>query len=113
MTMETTRTAGTAAAQGELWGVRARDWAEVQEGLARPLYEAVLRKTGIGTATRVLDVGCGSGLFCVVAAERGARVTGIDATAPFIAIARERVPDADFRVGEMEVLPYGDKTFDV
>lgn len=104
---------GTAVVQGELWGVRAQDWAESQEGFSRPLYEAVLRKTGIGKGTVVLDVGCGAGLFCVLAAERGARVGGIDAAAPFIAIARERVADGDLRVAEMETLPYEDKTFDV
>jgi SAM-dependent methyltransferase len=91
----------------------ARDWAETQEGVARPLFEAALQKIHLGKGTLVLDVGCGAGLFCVLAAERGARVTGIDATAAFIAIARERIPEGDFRVGEMEVLPFHDKTFDV
>lgn len=115
MTMETANqpVTGSAVAQGELWGVRARDWAEAQEGFTRPLYEAVLREAGVGKGTRVLDVGCGAGLFCVLAAERGARVTGIDATAEFIAIARERVPQGDFQTGDMEVLPYEDRTFDV
>jgi ubiquinone/menaquinone biosynthesis C-methylase UbiE len=113
--METTsqRIAGSATVQGELWGVRARDWAEAQEGFSRPLYEAVLRTTGIGNGALVLDVGCGAGLFCVLAAERGARVAGFDATAAFIAIAKERVPEGDFRVGEMEALPYEDNMFDV
>ena len=113
MTMETARIAGTAKAQGELWGIRPRDWAEAQESFSRPLYETVLRRTEIGAGTRVLDVGCGAGLFCVLAAKRGARVAGIDATAPFIAIASERVPQGDFRTGEMEVLPYENKTFEV
>ena len=49
--------AGSADVQGELWGARARDWAEVQEPTARPLYEAVLRETGIGPRTALLDVG--------------------------------------------------------
>jgi|SRR5579864_427907 len=113
--METTnqRMAGTATTQAALWAVRALDWAEAQEGFSRPLYEAVLRTTGIGDGTCVLDVGCGAGLFCVMGAERGARVAGIDATAPFIAIAKERVPQGEFRVAEMEVLPYEDKMFDV
>jgi ubiquinone/menaquinone biosynthesis C-methylase UbiE len=110
--MMETQVAGTAAVQGELWGVRAEDWAEAQEGFSRPLYEAVLRTTGIGRATRVLDVGCGAGLFCVLAAARGALVAGMDATLPFIAIAKTRVPGGDFRVGEMETLPYADDTFD-
>jgi hypothetical protein len=33
---------GTANLQSQLWGARARDWAEVQEGVVAPLYEAVL-----------------------------------------------------------------------
>ncbi len=104
--------AGSATAQGQLWGVRARDWAETQEGMARPLYEAVLRRIGIGDGASLLDVGCGAGMFCELAARRGARVTGLDATAEFLAIARTRVPGGDFRTGEMEALPYPDHVFD-
>jgi len=113
--METTRqhVMGSAAVQGELWGTRARDWAEAQEGVSRPLFESVLRKTGIGNGTRLLDVGCGAGLFCLLAAGRGALVTGTDAASAVIAMAKKRVPRGDFRVGEMEVLPDADQTYDV
>lgn len=104
---------GTARMQGQIWGTRARDWAEVQEGVAIPLYEAVLGRTGIGKGTSVLDIGCGSGLFCEMAVKRGARVSGIDAAESLLTIARERVPAGDFRTGEMESLPYADQTFDV
>jgi SAM-dependent methyltransferase len=37
----------------------------------------------------------------------------LDAAAPLIEIARERLPDADLTVGEMETLPYEDDSFDV
>jgi len=104
---------GTAKIQGQIWGARARDWAEVQEGVAIPLYEAVLARTVTGEGTDVLDVGCGSGIFGEMAAKRGARVSGIDAAESLLAIARERVPAGDFRTGEMEVLPFADQTFDV
>lgn len=104
---------GTATSQGQIWSARARDWADVQEGVAIPLYEEILRKTGLGSGRSVLDVGCGSGIFCAMAARLGAKVSGIDAAEALIAIANERVPDGDFRVGEMEVLPYEDRTFDV
>ena len=103
----------SANTQGRIWGTRARDWADVQEGVARPLYEEILRKTGIRAGGSVLDVGCGSGTFCEMAAGLGATVSGIDAAEALIAIARERVPDGDFRVGEMEALPYRDRAFDV
>src|SRR6185295_10649255 len=43
---------------------------------------------------------------------RGARVSGLDASAPLVAIARARVPAGDFRVGEMEELPFPARAFD-
>ena len=105
--------AGSAPAQSELWGGRARDWADVQEPIARPLYEAVLNKANVGRGTSVLDVGCGAGRFCQLAAGKGAAVTGFDATPALIAIAKERMPAGDFCVGDMETLPYADDSFDV
>jgi ubiquinone/menaquinone biosynthesis C-methylase UbiE len=104
---------GTAEVQGQVWGVRARDWAEVQEGMYAPLFDAVLRETEVGASAALLDVGCGSDMFCRMAAELGAQVSGLDAAEPLLAIARERTPQGDFRTGEMEELPYADHTFDV
>jgi SAM-dependent methyltransferase len=104
---------GSAAAQGELWGARARDWAEVQERQVRALYEAVLGDAGVGGATNLLDVGCGSGMAMQLAAERGASVSGLDATEALVEIARQRLPQADLRLGEMEQLPFEDGRFEV
>ncbi|WP_328319873.1 methyltransferase domain-containing protein [Streptomyces sp. NBC_00388] len=73
---------------------RARDWAEIQERMLVPLYEAVYKRLDAGSATRLLGVGCGSGLALLMAAARGARVTGVDTHAERIALARERLlPD--------------------
>ena len=63
---------GTAHIQGKLWGSRAKDWAGIQEHTAVPLYRAVLEKTGVCGKSRVLDVGCGAGTFCSLAAALGA-----------------------------------------
>jgi SAM-dependent methyltransferase len=104
---------GTAARQSALWGARPRDWADVQEGQVRPLYEAVLDATDVGEGTRLLDVGCGAGLATQLARERGAEISGLDATEPLLEVARERVPDGDFRAGEMEELPFDEDSFDV
>lgn len=104
---------GTASVQGQIWGARAKDWADVQESVAIPLFEAVLQETAVGKNTAVLDIGCGSGIFCEMAAKRGARVSGLDASEHLLAIARERVQSGDFRTGEMEELPYDNQTFDV
>jgi SAM-dependent methyltransferase len=103
---------GSAERNAALWGARPRDWADVQEGQVRPLYDAVLDELRVGDGTRLLDVGCGAGMAAQLAAERGARVSGFDATEPLVEVARERVPEGDFRVGDMESLPYGDDSFD-
>ena len=96
----------------EHWGRRPRDWAELAEPSNRPLFAEVLSRLGVGDGTRLLDIGCGSGYAAAMAAALGASVTGIDITPELIEIARERVPDADFRVGTMDALPYADASFD-
>lgn len=104
---------GTAEVQRKLWGPRARDWATYQEHTLLPVYQAVLGKTGLGPGMTLLDVGCGAGKFCEMAARVGARVTGLDATQPLLDIAQERVPDGRFVQGEMEDLPFDSHSFDV
>jgi SAM-dependent methyltransferase len=104
---------GSASMEREMWGARVADWAEVQEGTVLPLYKEVLAKTGIGKGTSLLDVGCGAGGFCQMAAERGASVTGFDATPEMIDMAKSRIPNGDFRTGDMEVLPYAGDSYHV
>ncbi|MGW8950819.1 methyltransferase domain-containing protein [Streptomyces sp. NPDC055709] len=75
---------------------RARDWAEIQERMLVPLYEAAYEHLEVGAGSRVLGLGCGSGLALLMAAARGARVTGVDTDRSRIALARERLtPDPE------------------
>ena len=60
----------------------------------------------------MLDVGCGTGAFLRVAADHGATVCGLDASAALLEIARERVPEADLFQGDLQHLPYVDDSFD-
>jgi SAM-dependent methyltransferase len=100
-----------AATQEEVW--RARDYAELHEGLNRRDYREGLRRTGVRAGSVVLDLGCGPGGFCRLAADAGALVTGLDASSAMIEIARERVPEARFDLGDMHRLPYAEDAFDV
>lgn len=107
---------GSAGIQATLWSQHAEDWADVMEGWngwGIPVYRKVLERIGVGAETALLDVGCGAGRFCRMAADRGAHCAGLDATDAFVEIARERVRGADFRVGDMEALPWPDDSFDV
>ncbi|MEU0335326.1 class I SAM-dependent methyltransferase [Streptomyces sp. NPDC006193] len=70
---------------------RARDWSEIQERMLVPLYEAVYDRLEVGPATRLLGLRCGSGLALLMAAARGAAVTGVDSSPERLALARERL----------------------
>ena len=107
---------GSATRWGPLFGSRARDWAETWEGprgWGTPVYEHVLDRAKIGSGTRVLDCGCGAGRFARMAADRGASVAGVDAAKELLEIATERTPEGDFRVGDLEALPWPEDSFDV
>jgi len=103
----------TAEVNGVLWGTRSADWASLQEGQCRPVYEAVLERLNVGPATVLLDAGCGAGMAAQIAASRGARVTGLDASEALLAIARQRVPEGTFGCSDLETLEFVDASFDV
>jgi SAM-dependent methyltransferase len=106
-----TTTLTSAEHNGHAWGLRARDWSETESQM-RPSYELAIKRAGLRSGQTVLDAGCGSGAFLRVAADHGAIVSGIDASEALLAIARERVPDADLSLGDLQRLPYADDTFD-
>jgi SAM-dependent methyltransferase len=76
-----------------------------------------LDRLEVPRGAKFLDVACGSGQLGLIAARRGARVTGVDIASNLIAAARGRAAadglDASFDEGDAEELPYGDAGFDV
>ncbi|MFF8593150.1 SAM-dependent methyltransferase [Streptomyces sp. NPDC015220] len=79
---------------------RARDWSEIQERMLAPLYEAVYERLDVGSGTRLLALGCGSGLALVMAAARGAAVTGVGPSCPErLALARQRMRQGPWGTG--------------
>ena len=104
--------AGSAERWGPLWGHRPADWAAIEERQA-PTYEEAIRRVGVQAGQRVLDIGCGAGVFLGLAADRGAHAFGVDASHALLELAHERVPDADLRWGDMQRLPYDDDSFDL
>ena len=94
-----------------------QDWPPLPEQELRPLHRAVLAALGPLDGQRLLDVGCGVGLFLCAAEQRGALVAGTDTAVERLEIARWALPDADLRVGGLvepgEALPFDNGTFDV
>jgi SAM-dependent methyltransferase len=74
-------------------------------------------RVGIPPGASLLDVACGSGQLALVAARRGARVTGVDIAANSIRAARDRAQAEGLPIqldeGDAEALPYASASFDV
>lgn len=63
----------------------------------------------------VLDAGCGSGRYCGLLLDRGARVAGVDGSAAMVEHARQRLAGraVDLRVADLRnPLPFPDASFD-
>lgn len=104
---------GSSLVQGPLWGRHAQDWFSIQEPQSKALYDILIKALQLTPDTILLDSGCGSGLFCELAAQTGAGIMGLDASENLLDLARKRTPHAVFFQGEMEELPFVDLTFDV
>jgi ubiquinone/menaquinone biosynthesis C-methylase UbiE len=78
--------------------------------LEEPIARAMIAAIPPGDA---LDAACGTGRHAATLVELGHRVVGVDTTEAMLAIAREKVPAADFRSGRLEQLPVEDETIDL
>ncbi len=76
------------------------------------LIDAFARLSGLPAGTRVVDLGCGSGVFTGVLQQRGYRCVGVDLSPKLIALAQANFPGIDFHVGDIEHLPFADASFD-
>jgi SAM-dependent methyltransferase len=90
--------------------------AENETSLLNAYYErpAMLELAGDVTGRRILDAGCGSGPLFSALRDRGATVTGIDAGAGMLELARQRLgADADLQVADLaDPLPFPNEAFD-
>jgi SAM-dependent methyltransferase len=97
------------------------DWGDGEyEDTARqlePVAEVLVRAAAIHPGEEVLDVACGTGNAALLAARGGGRVTGVDAAARLVEVARGRATEegveAKFETADAAALPFGDGAFDV
>jgi SAM-dependent methyltransferase len=82
-----------------------------------PAARVVVNRAAPAEGERVVDVGCGTGNAALLAAERGARATGVDPAPRLLEVAREQAAarglNATFVLGEAAALPLEDGVADV
>jgi ubiquinone/menaquinone biosynthesis C-methylase UbiE len=79
--------------------------------------ELVFSMAGVKEGERALDAGCGTGIYSIGLAKKGAIVTGLDASQDMLAWARAKALKAGLKIDFIEVdalnLPFPDGHFDM
>ena len=94
------------------WEQRAATYALFAARITSRLTDRLLDAAAVGPGTRVLDIATGPGHLAARAAERNARVVGIDLADAMLEQARSRHAGIEFRRGDAESLPFVDASFD-
>lgn len=92
-------------------------WAQVYDNVPnaliraeQPLVHDALADVQPG---RALDAACGTGRHTAHLVASGHNTVGVDRSEAMLAVARRKVPQAEFRTGDLLRLPLGDRTVDV
>lgn len=98
----------------------AQRFSETADGYARTMApslrrmaDEVVRRAGLRSDERVLDLGTGTGTAAAMARGDGRQVTGVDAAPGMLAIARREVDGVEFVESDFASLPFDDGAFDV
>ncbi len=96
------------------WGAGNYEWTAAE---LEPASVAVVDLATIHPGEEVVDLACGTGNAALIAATRGARVTGVDGAPRLLGIAAGRAHalgvEVDFCEGDLLALPLDDRSADV
>ncbi len=97
----------------EIWGEG--DYRPFAEML-RPAAEGLVARFEVGPGHRVLDAGAGDGNLAIAAAAAGAQVVACDVSPEMVEVGAARSAEAgldiDWRVGDVQALPFETDRFD-
>jgi ubiquinone/menaquinone biosynthesis C-methylase UbiE len=70
------------------------------------LIDGFVRLTGLQPGAKVIDLGCGSGIFTHLLSLRKYEAVGLDISPKLLELARRKYPKLKFDEGDVEALPY-------
>lgn len=93
----------------------ADDYDEVVAALPTEYVSMLAECLGLGSGSRVIDLGCGSGLLSLQLASLGPTVTGVDVSAEMLRLARsaDKKRRVDWVQADVSSMDYGDEQYDV
>jgi ubiquinone/menaquinone biosynthesis C-methylase UbiE len=94
------------------WERKAHGYHITYAPIAGYVVDPLLDAARVGPASRTLDIGSGPGYVAARAAERGARVVGVDFSETMVRLARQLHPDLRFAVGDAQSVPFPASSFD-
>jgi ubiquinone/menaquinone biosynthesis C-methylase UbiE len=71
-----------------------------------------MRLSGLPAGARVVDLGCGSGIFTHLLARKGYDCAGLDISGKLLEAGRAKHPHIPFVQGDIEKLPFAAQSFD-
>jgi ubiquinone/menaquinone biosynthesis C-methylase UbiE len=98
------------------WPEKYEKWFETPIGRLVRHYESRLLNEMVrpGSGEKILDVGCGTGIFTADLLAAGSEVTGLDLSLPMLRQAQKKALAGHFRIlrGDMRCLPFKAAVFD-
>ena len=100
------------------FGRQADVYARMRQTTDEEALNGLVMLSGAGADERVLDLACGPGFLTMAFAARCRNAVGLDATEPFLAMARleaarRGLTNIEFRAGDAEHVPFDVGAFDV
>ncbi len=86
----------------------ARDYAQHRPSYPHAIVDWLIEASGVAAGDRVADIGCGTGIFTRLLAERGLRVVGIDPNQDMLNEAGAGGGSAEYRRGEAAATGFDD-----
>ena len=81
---------------------------ETEERVAHPILRELAEP-----GRRALDAACGTGRQASLLHSLGCTTVGVDRSEAMIAVAREKLPEVRFEIGDVEHVPFDDESFDL
>ncbi len=76
------------------------------------IIDTVVSVLDLQPGARILDVGCGSGIFTELMQERGYELIGIDLSHALLNLGKKNLKSINFTQGDAESMPFADSSFD-